>query len=76
MAAAGGFGNPVAGVYGGAPQQQQPMGGGATMFAGAGGADGIQSAIINILQQSNGEQGLHINEVGATAAIQQPSGRG
>jgi hypothetical protein len=65
-AAAGGFGHPVGGGnWGGAPQQQ--AGGGATTFAGAGAADGCQSAVLAVFQSVNTEQGMHVEEVRLSA---------
>lgn len=66
MAAAGGMGNPAGAGWGGAPQQQ-PVGGAATTFAGAGGGDNCQTAVWDVLQKCNGDNGLHINEVSRAA---------
>lgn len=64
MPAAGGFGNPAAGAWGGAPQQQQqqPMGG-ATAFAGAGGGDSCQDAVLAIIQGADNDTGVHVEQV-------------
>jgi hypothetical protein len=61
MAAAGGMSNPAGAGWRGAPQQQ-PIGG-ATTFAGAGGGDSCQAAVLDVLQKCNGDNGLHITEV-------------
>lgn len=65
MPAAGGFANPAAGGWGGAPrqQQQQPMGGGATAFAGAGGGDSCQDAVLAIIQGADNDTGVHVEQV-------------
>jgi hypothetical protein len=76
MPAAGGMGKPAGAGWVGAPQQQ-PVGGAATTFAGAGGGDSCQSAVFDVLQKCNGDSGLHINEVslegrgGCHGAVQQ-----
>lgn len=61
MAAAGGMSNPAGAGWRGAPQQQ-PIGG-ATTFAGAGGGDSCQAAVLDVLQKCNGDNGLHITEI-------------
>lgn len=65
MPAAGGFANPAAGGWGGAPrqQQQQPMGGGATAFAGAGGGDSCQDAVLAIIQGADNDTGVHVEQI-------------